>query len=366
MQQRLSDPYCYRAKQIPKRLGGLRTIDVPCPRLKKLQRRIHDFLLRRHYRPSRICHSFVGKFYDVARPARKRWIPGRSLFTNAWVHLGVPPGVSPRSKSRRIHWRIPRSLFSVDLKDAYPSIGVDHVFRIYQELTGDPWTAQILSTLSTWNGSLPQGAPTSPLLLNFACRELDGALAHEFTRGPYRLTRYVDDFVLTSTDPEISEATRERFVAIIEQHGFKINQAKTCYWRDTDRALRVTGINLFPQERHIGLPNVVQRQFRAALYYALKSLESIHAYALQRGVLDETTAMSLRGAEKQAWGLIYGVIGFTYQVYGAKIPRPIYAWIPELTARTGVTSDTLVAKIKKYPPIAAIQQIGEEIIGSSP
>ena len=359
----LSDPNAYQSVQIPKRLGGYRTLDIPNHDLMQVQRRIHSCILVRRYVPSPICHSFVGKLYDRSGAAEERWQAGRSIFTNAFAHL------APGPRARR-DVRIPSSILTVDLKEAYPSIAADRVFRVYQELTGDPWTAQILTHLSVWRGCLPQGAPTSPMLQNLVYRELDVALATEFNKGPFRLTRYADDFTLTSLRGYIDPKIVIHLIEVVEAHGFPVNRQKVLRWRRKDRRLRVTGINIRrTAERPFSLPRKKLEQLRAALFYAVKTLQSTARYEAERraaGTLDTTTAKALDQLQKQTWGRIHGLVGFAVQVYGDELPPTIYKWFGFLREETEVTGEELLQQIRESFPVSEVQRSGRELLGDSP
>lgn len=307
----------YKKTFIPKKSGGFREIQKPYDGLKTIQRFILHGLLARHYAPTPICHSFIsGKFQNVA-PGLEIWVPGRSIVSNAKAHIGLLPA----GAGLRAAWRKPRALFSIDLKDAYPSISQERVFEIYQKIMGDPWTAQILTWLTTYEGCLPQGAPTSPVLFNLACRELDAALWEEFNREPYCVTRYADDITITSEEPKIPERAKERLVRITNQCGFVVNRDKDCYWRENQHTLRVTGINIFPAEQRLGLPKPVMEKFRAMVFHCSRILEGLAREKL-RGLPAEEREI------RQAVGRIRGIIGFAQMVYGGHLPKRLFNWNP--------------------------------------
>lgn len=74
-------------------------------------------------------------------------IKGRSIATNAEVHVGKPLVVN------------------IDLKDFFQSISVEAVRSIFSRIYNlDENAAEIFVKLTTYGNSLPQGAPTSSLL----------------------------------------------------------------------------------------------------------------------------------------------------------------------------------------------------------
>lgn len=306
----------YAEKHIPKKHGGWRLIQKPYDKLKTVQRCMLHGLLKYYYQATPVCHSFIGGRFEMTRSGVEVWRPGRSIVSNAWQHLGV----RPKDAQKAPCWRKPISLFGVDLKDAYPSVSSERAFEIYHQIMGDPWTSQIMTWLSVYEGCLPQGAPTSPILFNLSCRGLDAALWESFSETPFCVTRYADDITLTSLEKEVPASVKERLVRICNQYGFSVNRAKDFYARDRQRVLRVTGVNIFPGEKRLGLPQPVMARFRAIIFYCLRTLD---------GLVKEK-GFDFSSAEReicQIVGKIRGVAGFTRMVYGY-LPKRIFDWNP--------------------------------------
>src|SRR5205823_9973041 len=93
-----------------------------------------------------------------------------------------------------------------------------------------------LAQLCTYNGRLPQGAPTSPILSNMICFKMDReilalARAHRCT-----YTRYADDITISTRLPELPLAIAvhnaggvtigSELRAIINSARFQINEGK--------------------------------------------------------------------------------------------------------------------------------------------
>ena len=68
----------------------------------------------------------------------------RSTFTNAWPH------------------RDQASIASIDIRDFYPNVDFNKVYRLWGRLGLGPKLARILTKLTTTHGCLPQGAPSTP------------------------------------------------------------------------------------------------------------------------------------------------------------------------------------------------------------
>lgn len=238
----------YKQFIIKKRDGSARVIAEPRERLKEIQEKVLAFLTVR-------CGSF--------KPAVHGFVPKHSILTNAQVHC-----------SPKIH-----HVFNIDLKDFFPSITF---FRVRGVLRKHPFNfshevATVIAHICTLDGTLPQGAPTSPFLSNLVCRSMDRDLTDLARRNLARYTRYADD--ITFSFP-IRKASRlpaavcvvdddgglhvgiELHDLITNKHHFTINQEKTRL-SDRGRRMEVTGltINRFPN-----VPRIFIDRIRGALH----------------------------------------------------------------------------------------------------
>ena len=80
-------------------------------------------------------------------------------------------------------------------------------------------------------GSLPQGAPTSPMLANLAVRNMDEALSRCASEIGVRYTRYADDLTFSTTDKAFGRARAKQLIGLvyraISERGMSANLAKT-------------------------------------------------------------------------------------------------------------------------------------------
>lgn len=230
----------YRTNTIVKKRGGNRTISAPLRGLKNMQRKVAD-LLSEPYLPKRCVHGFVSK---------------RGIITNASVHTGK------------------RFVINMDLKDFFPSI---HIGRIIGALTGSPFDLQkevavTLAQICTFQGVLPQGAPSSPILSNIICRSLDNALLSLAKECRADYTRYADDITFSTNRRQISEQLGKiegecfvpsaRMRQIIEDAGFVLNEEKTRYSTAQGRVC-VTGLVV---NEKVNVPRFYIRRVRAILH----------------------------------------------------------------------------------------------------
>lgn len=146
----------YRYFTVNKRSGGVRQIAEPLPSLKEIQRWVLDNILYR-------CP--INKF-------TKGYVPNLSIRDNARFH------------------RKQELVLKLDIKNFFPSIKSGRVFNFFKRLGYQNHVSQMLTNLCTLNGSLPQGAPTSPALSNLVISRLDKRLSHFAIQEKIRYTRY--------------------------------------------------------------------------------------------------------------------------------------------------------------------------------
>lgn len=158
-------PGHYRVKQIETN-GKNRTLHIPSTRLKSVQK----LILRR----------VLGRI--PSHPA-SHCAPRRSILTNARHHIGS------------------KYVTTMDVEDAFPSAR-PHLIRAaltrgLARARLDPRFAGLVVQLCTFRGQLPQGAPTSPKLLDLTLYRVDSSLTAAAARHGVRYTRYVDDFCVS-------------------------------------------------------------------------------------------------------------------------------------------------------------------------
>lgn len=148
----------YRHYQIAKKNGGFRQISEPLPSLKEIQRWILDNIL------INIETSAYAKAY----------IKKKSIKDNARFH-----------KKQKI-------VLSLDIKNFFNSISSDKIFDVFWKLGYKDDVAVMLTNLCCLNGSLPQGAPTSPMLSNIVLKDFDDEIASYTLERKIRYTRYAE------------------------------------------------------------------------------------------------------------------------------------------------------------------------------
>lgn len=109
------------------------------------------------------------------------FVPGRSSIDAASVHCGA-------------NW-----VYSVDIKDFFPSTTRDSVQAALVNVGYTPHAAELIARLCCHNGRLAQGAPSSPALSNLVFKEFDKRLLKMAESFGVKYTRYADDMVFSGT-----------------------------------------------------------------------------------------------------------------------------------------------------------------------
>lgn len=244
----------YRGFSIGKKSGGYRKIIIPNSELQKVLRFIHQQIL------SKV------QFH----PAATAYLKGNSILENANKHCAS-------------HW-----LIKVDIKRFFESISEKQVYYCFHQLGYPPKFSFELARLTTivtpeskqynlkrWQhnevliGYLPQGYPTSPLLANKVCFELDTKLQEISNKYNCIYSRYSDDIVFstnkcnrTNAKKIIDEVSKE-----LVHFGFKKNHRKTAIIPPGAKKI-VTG--LIVNHDHPTIKKETKDKIRAHLYYTNK------------------------------------------------------------------------------------------------
>lgn len=194
----------YRVWTIPKKPEGTRQIQEALEPLNGIQTRIAQLVY--HFTISEISHGFIG---------------GRSNRTAIRPHLKA------------------NAFFSFDIKNAFPSTKKQQVQFAFQKVDFKPEIAALMAHLvcysptnNTKEGHIPLGYTSSPILFNLLLRDIDRLLFDFAQKRDYEVSRYVDNFALSTTKQSIPPADRKLAVKIVEGFSvgqFKIPPEKTAY-----------------------------------------------------------------------------------------------------------------------------------------
>ena len=212
----------YKIFSIKKKSGKLRTINAPCAGLKVFQTCL-NYVLQSFYQPNANACGFV---------------PGRSIADGARKHVGK------------------KYVLNIDLKDFFDTIEYHRVkviftlppFNLIDDKENPNSLPYILANLCCHPKEVtrfdkdgnpylcvrnvtPQGAPTSPIITNLICRQLDRRLLGLAKRFRLSYSRYADDITFSTNAKEVFEQGSEFMVElrriVEEDQKFRINEEKT-------------------------------------------------------------------------------------------------------------------------------------------
>lgn len=278
-----SDAKKYSHFDIPKKDGSKRLISAPNKRLKFIQARLSRLLYQCYYDvhgvpefPRRvISHGFQ----------KKRNL---SIFTNANRHVGR------------------RFVFNADISDFFPSINFGRVrgYFIKNHHFGlNETVATVIAQTACFQNSLPQGAPTSPIISELITQTLDYRLQTLARKHRCTYSRYADDLTFSTNLPSFPPAiaVSEKDVSwtagaglrkAVEAFNFKLNDKKTRMQQQYQRQA-ATGLT-------------VNEKVNVGSYYYKGTRFAAHAM-MTKGKATATSNLMLPSAEltsHQIWGML--------------------------------------------------------------
>lgn len=278
----------YISFEIPKKNGGVRKISAPSLDLKIIQKRLAN-AIETNYDFLTVQHGFI---------------KNRSCVTNALNHVGK------------------RFILNIDLKNFFDTI---HFGRVRGMFMNKPFNfsnrvATYLANLVCHNGLLPQGAPTSPIISNLICYDMDRRLDRLAKKNHCNYSRYADDITFSSNSEKFPEEIATYFLGnvILSSKllniisggytlGFKVNSAKTKLSRHMQRQ-EVTGIVV---NKKLNLNKKYIKDLRAMLH-SIEANGFVSTLSRYFGTItNEKTAKS------RLFNLLYGKLNYLKMVRGS-------------------------------------------------
>lgn len=193
----------YTSFEINKKNGGVRKINAPLAELKDIQRKL-AVTLYRHKKKKREIKNNLSHGFEKEK----------SIITNAKIH---------RNK---------RLVLNIDLENFFESFHFGRVRGFFIKnnnflLSNE--VATVIAQLTCYEGKLPQGAPTSPIITNLICEILDQRILKIAKKYKLDYTRYADDLTFSTNDKKFLDLQTEfyeRLSSELIRAGFKINEKK--------------------------------------------------------------------------------------------------------------------------------------------
>lgn len=211
----------YSSFSIPKKSGGYRRIYSPHEDLLDIQKKIARLLATQ----KNVFQEENRIKLNISHGFEKN----KSIITNAKIH---------RNK---------RFVFNVDLENFFESFHFGRVkgyFEKNKNFQLPTEVAVILAQLCCYQGVLPQGAPTSPIITNLICNILDLRLLKLAKKYRLDYTRYADDLTFSTNDRHFLDLKNAFYYELngeIKKAGFKLNEKKSNFQYKDSRQM-VTGL----------------------------------------------------------------------------------------------------------------------------
>ena len=287
----------YHIFKIPKKRGGYRVVKAPNQELKVIQKRLNLILSEVYQQRS---HDNVHGF-----------LSGRSIVSNAKPHVGK------------------RCIINIDLKDFFNSVTYYRVKMLLIKKYGlGEKAANTISSLVCVNRTLPQGAPTSPIITNLICHKLDRALSRYAKINNAIYTRYADDITFSTNDYSkyISVFNNgelcDELLKIIEKQGFQVNFDKvrsSCYFSHKE----VTGITV---NEKMNVNRIFVRNLRAMIHTNELNKKLGLPYDSNRSVLHGKIEFikSVKGNHDRTYGLFANKFDALYNTSAFNFDSPSF------------------------------------------
>lgn len=201
------EAYCYTQIPVRKKNGGIRILQAPNKRLKRLQRALLPCFQRAEISS---CAAAYAK--------------GRTLLAHALQHTNS------------------RMLVKLDIGDFFGSITFPKVFHAVDEALKKNYNSEVswfITKVCTLDGTLPQGAPTSPALSNMVFFPLDKIINSYCRKQAIHYTRYSDDMIFSG---DFRPSGLISFVRkLLMQNGYVLNEDKIVA-AGSGRQQKITGV----------------------------------------------------------------------------------------------------------------------------
>lgn len=259
----------YRNFRVKKKNGTYRYINEPLNQLFTIQKEFsHFFLINR-------SNNYHSHGFEL----------NKSIITNADKHTNK------------------KIVLNIDLEDFFSNISTPRISKLLlDKFNVSELEAIKIANLLTYKNSLPQGSPSSPILSNLICEQLDDELDKYCKQFNITYTRYADDMSFSFNFNKLPIIQVKTIIFIIEQNNFKINKKKYRYYYRNARQL-VTGL-------------VVNEKVNVKREYYKRLRAILHNWSVKGIVYAQDKFIEKYGENKNFILTVEGWVNFLGQVKG--------------------------------------------------
>ena len=153
----------------------------------------------------------------------------------------------------------------MDIKDFYASVPYEFTRQVVKNTCKKIKLADInyYLNVTTLNGKLPVGAPTSAHIANACFSPVDKRIRAYCRRHGVDYSRYMDDLTFSSDDKFLLNMVENFVENVLGGFGYKLNKKKTKYISD-NKQQNVLG--LVVNSKQVRLPKKLRKRLRAMLH----------------------------------------------------------------------------------------------------
>jgi len=228
--------YGYRTKKITKKNGTARELNIPPSFVKTMQKKINELLQEQYIAPKPV-HGFI----KADENNKKSIISNANMHTKKYI------------------------VINLDIKDFFDSINFGRVRGLFlsKPFEINEKIATRLAQLVINDNKLPQGAPTSPILSNFICKQMDHNLIKVAKKFSLTYSRYADDITFSSHKKNLNlKYIIKEITEVVKNNGFTVNTKKTRFQMAHHTQI-VTGLKV---NQKVNINTKYKKQIRSMLY----------------------------------------------------------------------------------------------------
>jgi retron-type reverse transcriptase len=192
-----------------------------------------------------ICKHILSTFQ--IHPSAYAYIKKKNVAKNATLHIGC------------------NKMLKIDLKNFFPSINIARVRELFNRKGYSKEVSAYLSYLCCLEGSIPQGAGSSPIISNIIFYTLDKKLNEYSVNHKITYSRYSDDLVFSGN--KFHYDFKNSIISLIINEGFSINYKKLKEYTESHRKL-VNGVLV--KKNEIRLQKSIRIEIKEQVYYILR------------------------------------------------------------------------------------------------
>lgn len=226
----------YRSFKIPKKKGGMRLIQSPYPSLDSIQRVILRKALSQ----------------ETAHSCSFAYVKRKCALGHASTHLGS------------------KEVLILDIENFFGNITRQMVFETFCAQGLPEKISHFCSIICCLNGSIPQGACTSPILSNLIFTRFDERFFRLAESLELNYSRYADDLAFSGR--KVPRNLPHTIQKILKEKNFRLNEEKTQLKLEGAKKI-ITGISI--SSGVIKAPKAFKRALRAQIYELEQNINNL-------------------------------------------------------------------------------------------